>query len=158
MSIALARIDDRLIHGQVVIGWGVPLRVGLIVVVDDGVAANDWEQEIYRMAVPDTVAVEFVGRDQAAGRLGQWAADSRPVFLLTSDPDTMAALVTAANGAIRRVNLGGIHSGPGRRARLRYVYLTDAELSSLRRLEQQGAVITAQDVPGATAVPLREIE
>jgi PTS system mannose-specific IIB component/fructoselysine and glucoselysine-specific PTS system IIB component len=44
MSIALARIDDRLIHGQVIIGWGVPLRVELIVVVDDGVAANDWEQ------------------------------------------------------------------------------------------------------------------
>ena len=158
MSIALARIDDRLIHGQVVIGWGVPLRVELIVVVDDGVAANDWEQEIYRMAVPGTVAVEFAGRDQATQRLSQWAADSRPVFVLTSDPDTMAALVGAGQGAIRKVNLGGIHAGPGRRERLRYVYLSDAELNTLRRLEAQGAVITAQDVPGATAVPLRELE
>ena len=158
MSIALARIDDRLIHGQVVIGWGVPLRVELIAVVDDGVAANAWEQEIYRMAVPGAVAVEFVGREQAAGRLRQWVADSRPVFVLTSDPDTMAALVVAGQGAIRKVNLGGIHSGPGRRERLRYVYLTDAEMSTLRRLEAQGTLITAQDVPGATAVPLRELE
>jgi hypothetical protein len=99
--------------------------------------------------------VEFVGRDQATHRLGLWAADSRPVFVLTSDPDTMAALVSAGHGAIRRVNLGGIHSGPGRRERLRYVYLTDAEMNTLRRLEEQGAVITAQDVPGATAVPFR---
>jgi hypothetical protein len=38
------------------------------------------------------------------------------------------------------------------------VYLTDAEMNTLRRLEEQGAVITAQDVPGATAVPFRELE
>ena len=102
--------------------------------------------------------VHVVGREQAAGRLRQWVADSRPVFVLTSDPDTMAALVVAGQGAIRKVNLGGIHSGPGRRERLRYVYLTDAEMSTLRRLEAQGTLITAQDVPGATAVPLRELE
>jgi PTS system mannose-specific IIB component/fructoselysine and glucoselysine-specific PTS system IIB component len=157
MSIALARIDDRLIHGQVVIGWGVPLRVGLIVVVDDAVAANDWEQEIFRMAVPGTVEVEFAGRDQAARRLRAWSADPRQVFVLTSDPDSMAELVAAGEGLISRVNLGGIHAGPGRRERLRYVYLSDAELNTLRRLEAGGTVVTAQDVPGATAIPLREL-
>ena len=35
--------------------------------------------------------------------------------------------------------------------------LSDAELSTLRRLEAQGTVVTAQDVPGATAIPLREL-
>jgi PTS system mannose-specific IIB component/fructoselysine and glucoselysine-specific PTS system IIB component len=157
MSIALARIDDRLIHGQVVIGWGVPLRVQLIAVVDDDVASNDWEQEIFRMALPATIEVEFVGRARAPERLRAWEADARPVFILTSDPETMADLVTAGEGVIRRVNLGGIHAGPGRRERLRYVYLSDAELSTLRRLEAQGTVVTAQDVPGATAIPLREL-
>jgi PTS system mannose-specific IIB component/fructoselysine and glucoselysine-specific PTS system IIB component len=157
MAIALARIDDRLIHGQVVIGWGVPLGVELIVVVDDAVAGNDWEQEIYRMAVPRTVGVEFAGREAAAARLEQWAAAHRRVFILTGDPETMAALVAASAGRIRAVNLGGIHSGPGRRERLRYVYLTDREAETLRRLEAGGTVITAQDLPGATAVPLREL-
>lgn len=157
MSIALARIDDRLIHGQVVIGWGVPLGVELIVVVDDAVAGNDWEQEIYRMAVPRTVEVEFAGRDAATLRLGQWAADRRRVFILTGDPETMAALVAASAGRIGAVNLGGIHSGPGRRERLRYVYLSEAEAETLRRLEAGGTVVTAQDLPGATAVPLREL-
>lgn len=157
MAIALARIDDRLIHGQVVLGWGIPLGVQLIVVVDDGVSSNEWEQEIYRMAVPRTVGVEFATREQAAARVPRWSADPRPVFLLTSDVNTMAGLVAAGQGLIPRVNLGGIHAGPGRRERLRYVYLSEADLATLRRLEESGTMVTAQDVPGATAVPLREL-
>ena len=44
MSIALFRIDDRLIHGQVVVGWGQPLELRFIVLVDDEVAGSEWEQ------------------------------------------------------------------------------------------------------------------
>jgi len=51
MSIALYRIDDRLIHGQVVVGWGQRLNVGFIVLVDDAVRASPWEQEIGRAHV-----------------------------------------------------------------------------------------------------------
>ncbi len=57
MSIALFRIDDRLIHGQVVVGWGQPLHVGFIVLVDDAVRASPWEQDLYRMGVPSDVEV-----------------------------------------------------------------------------------------------------
>ena len=59
MAIELCRIDDRLIHGQVVVGWGQPLDVGFIVLVDDEVAASDWEQELYRMGVPPEMEVFF---------------------------------------------------------------------------------------------------
>jgi mannose/fructose/N-acetylgalactosamine-specific phosphotransferase system component IIB len=157
MPIALSRIDDRLIHGQVVIGWGIPLRVQLIVVVDDDVATNDWEQEIYRMAVPRTVAVEFASRDFAITQLRRWATDPRRVFLLTGKTETMAALATASEGLIPKINLGGIHAGPGRRELLRYVYLSEPEVNTLRRLQAAGVVVTAQDLPNATAVPLQEL-
>ena len=46
MTLVLNRIDDRLIHGQVVVGWGQPLDVRFIVLVDDLVAASDWEKEL----------------------------------------------------------------------------------------------------------------
>jgi mannose/fructose/N-acetylgalactosamine-specific phosphotransferase system component IIB len=157
MTLSLCRIDDRLIHGQVVIGWGTPLGARLIVLVDDGVRANQWEQEIYRMALPQGVAVEFVGRDEAIARLREWDADPRRIMLITGDVETMAALVTGGEGVIRRVNLGGIHAGPGRHPCLRYVYLSEAETGRLRQLEAAGAVITAQDVPTTTPVPLHQL-
>lgn len=157
MAIALARIDDRLIHGQVVIGWGVPLGVKVIALVDDEVAANAWEQEIYRMAVPPGIEVEFVTRAAAAPRLRLWRSDARPVFVLTGTVEAMAHLVRAGQGAVDRVNIGGLHAGPGRRERLRYVYLSDAEAALLRQLESEGTRVTAQDVPASVAVPMREL-
>jgi len=157
MAIALARIDDRLIHGQVVIGWGVPLGVKLIALIDDDVAANDWEQEIYRMAVPPGVEVEFVSREAAGQRLPAWAGDPRPVFILTGTVEAMAGLVHGGKGVLRRVNIGGLHAGPGRRERLRYVYLTDSEAAALRALEAEGAEVIAQDVPTSTAVRVRDL-
>ena len=157
MSIALARIDDRLIHGQVVIGWGVPLGVRLIALVDDDVAANPWEQEIYRMAVPPGVAVEFVSRTAALERLRFWASDMKPVFILTGSVEAMVALVRGAQGLVQHVNIGGVHAGPGRRERLRYVYLSDAEAAALRALEADGAEVSAQDLPTSTAVRMRDL-
>jgi PTS system mannose-specific IIB component/fructoselysine and glucoselysine-specific PTS system IIB component len=157
MSIALARIDDRLIHGQVVIGWGVPLGVRLIALVDDDVAVNPWEQEIYRMAVPPGIEVEFVTRVGAIERLRLWAGDARPVFILTGTVEAMAMLVRGGHGLVHHVNVGGVHAGPGRRERLRYVYLTDAEAAALRALEAEGTAVSAQDVPTSTAIRMRDL-
>jgi len=59
MPVQLYRIDDRLIHGQVVVGWGQPLNIRLIVLVDDDVACCDWEQDLYRMGVPPEMELKF---------------------------------------------------------------------------------------------------
>ena len=66
MTLVLYRIDDRLIHGQVVVGWGQPLDLRFIVLVDDEVASSDWEQELYRMGVPPEMEVHFHSATEAA--------------------------------------------------------------------------------------------
>jgi mannose/fructose/N-acetylgalactosamine-specific phosphotransferase system component IIB len=157
MALSLCRVDDRLLHGQVVIGWGVPLQVRLVVLVDDAVRANEWEQEIYRMALPEGVAVEFASVAEAVGQLRAWDSDPRRIFLLTGDVATMAELVVRGEGVIRRVNLGGIHAGPGRRERARYIYLTEQEERMLQRLEAGGTIVTAQDLPTSPAITLSHL-
>lgn len=156
MSIALFRIDDRLIHGQVVVGWGQPLDIGFIVLVDDAVAAADWEQELYRMGVPPGVDVHFDDGASAARRLAGYAADRRAGIVLTGDIATMRALADAT-GAVTAVNLGGIHHRPGRVQRLRYVFLTDAEADELRAFAATGVRITAQDLPSAPPLDLEQV-
>jgi mannose/fructose/N-acetylgalactosamine-specific phosphotransferase system component IIB len=157
MSIVLCRIDDRLIHGQVVIGWGRPLGINLIILVDDEVAASDWEQELYRMAVAPEIEVKFVTVTEAIARLGEWQANGNRGLVLTGDLETMAALHAASPHIVHRINLGGIHHRPGRRERLPFVYLTDQELHMLGALEERGAVITAQDLPTTPPVALRNL-
>jgi PTS system mannose-specific IIB component/fructoselysine and glucoselysine-specific PTS system IIB component len=154
MSLALVRLDDRLIHGQVVVGWGQPLNIEFIILVDDEVRDSAWEQDLYRMGVPSSIEVVFVSVEEARRRIPDWDADPRVGILLAGDIDTMTALV--AGGNVARVNIGGIHHRAGRSERLRYVYLTDEEAAKLRRLASDGIVVTAQDVPTARAVPIGE--
>jgi PTS system mannose-specific IIB component/fructoselysine and glucoselysine-specific PTS system IIB component len=154
MSLALVRLDDRLIHGQVVVGWGQPLNIAFIILVDDEVRDSAWEQDLYRMGVPQSIEVVFASVDEARRQIPDWEADPRVGILLAGDIDTMTALV--AGGNIPRVNIGGIHHRTGRSERLRYVYLTDEEAVKLRRLASDGIEVTAQDVPTARAVPIGE--
>ena len=155
MTLVLNRIDDRLIHGQVVVGWGQPLNVRFIVLVDDVVAESDWEQELYRMGVPPEMEVLFHSADDAVLVVDAYRTEAAPGILVTGDIATMKRLVE--RGGVRDVNVGGIHHRAGRVQHLRYVFLTPAEQEALRELAQLGAVVTAQDVPSARAVPLEEL-
>ena len=155
MTLVLNRIDDRLIHGQVVVGWGQPLDVKFIILVDDAVAQSDWEQELYRMGVPPEMEVRFHSAAEAAPLLDDYRMETRPGILLTGDIATMRTLVE--RGGVVDVNVGGIHHRAGRTQHLRYVFLTPDEGEALRELEARGAVVTAQDVPAARAIPLEEL-
>ena len=155
MTLALYRIDDRLIHGQVVVGWGQPLNASFIVLVDDEVSSSDWEQDLYRMGVPPQIEVIFASVDQAAAQLSTWEADARVGILLVGDIDTAVALAQRAP-QVRRFNVGGVHHRAGRRERLRFVYPTDDEAAKLRQLAAGGVEVTAQDVPTARAIPVGE--
>ena len=154
--IELFRIDDRLIHGQVVVGWGQPLDLRFIVLVDDDVAATEWEQELYRMGVPPEMEVYFDSVDEAAARLSLYEKDPRNGIVLTADIATMTRLADQAP-SLRAINLGGIHHRPGRTQRLRYLFLSREEEAALHALVMRGIEVTAQDVPAARPLPLQEI-
>jgi PTS system mannose-specific IIB component/fructoselysine and glucoselysine-specific PTS system IIB component len=155
VTLLLYRIDDRLLHGQVVVGWGQPLDIDFLVLVDDTVATSDWEQELYRMGVPPEMQVYFLTTTDAITAIPEYRSDSRRGILLTGDIATMRRIVDGAG--IDTVNVGGIHSGAGRVQKLRYVFLSPDEERQLRELSVRGAKVTAQDVPGARPVPLDDL-
>jgi PTS system mannose-specific IIB component/fructoselysine and glucoselysine-specific PTS system IIB component len=155
VTLELYRIDDRLIHGQVVVGWGQPLDIDFIVLVDDVVATSDWEQELYRMGVPPEMDLYFHTAGDAVDAIPKYRSDARRGLLLTGDIETMRQLVDRAG--VTTVNVGGIHSRAGRTQRLRYVFLSPDEERALRGLAAAGVSVTAQDVPGARAVSLDDL-
>lgn len=155
MPIDLYRIDDRLIHGQVVVGWGQPLNTGFIVLVDDAVATCDWERDLYRMGVPPEMEIHFDTVESAIANHSRYAADSRHGILVVGDITTMRRLV-AGIPEITDVNVGGLHHRAGRGEKLRYVFLSADEESELRELGES-VTVTAQDVPAAMRVSLSDI-
>jgi PTS system mannose-specific IIB component/fructoselysine and glucoselysine-specific PTS system IIB component len=156
VAIELYRIDDRLIHGQVVVGWGQPLDIGFFVLADDEVSDCDWEQELYRLGVPPGVDVHFDSVDAVVAHFDDYVHDPRRGMLLTRDIETMQRLASRIS-AIRAVNLGGLHHRAGREQKLRYVFLTNDEVQALRDLAARGVSVTAQDVPASRPVSLDDV-
>ena len=156
MSIVLFRIDERLIHGQVLLGWGHQLRPDRYAVVDDDLAGSQWEQDLYRLGA-GTAEVVFATAEDARDRLPEWRDDPQRTILLTRDVATMWRL--GAGGALAgdRVNLGGIHHGPGRRELLTYLHLTAEDENHLVNLAAAGVEVSARDLPDAHRVPLETL-
>lgn len=156
MGILLTRLDERLIHGQVVLGWGSQLQPDRYLVVDDDLAGSDWEQELYRLGAGDTEVV-FSTVAEARERLAEWRASPLRSVLLVRHVAILGEL--AAGGLFRSqpINLGGLHHGSGRRQVLAYLHLSEADVAGLTALEAEGAQVWAQDLPDAPKVPLRSL-
>jgi mannose/fructose/N-acetylgalactosamine-specific phosphotransferase system component IIB len=157
MAIVLLRVDERLIHGQVVVGWCGPLHVDRVVVVDDEIAASPWEQELYILGVPPEMEARFASVDEARTQVAEWRDGPRRVIALVRDIPT--ALRLAEGGVLDgvEVNLGGIHHKEGRARVLPYLHLDDRDRDALRRLAATGATVSARDLPATRPVPLDEL-
>ena len=156
MSWMIHRIDDRLIHGQVVIAWGERLRPRRIVVADDASAASGWERELLGSAAPgiqvDVVTIEAAALDHAAE-----AARPEGAFLLVRD--LQAALRLVELGArVPVFTLGGLHYAPGKEKVNDYVYLDARDRDAAKALLAAGARLIVQDVPASRPLPLGALD
>ena len=157
MPIVLYRVDERLIHGQVVIGWGSQLQPNRYLVVDDALAQAEWEQDLYRLAVGNGSAVSFHSVEDARAQLPKWATSEERSVLLTRDLDTMLRLARGRLLDGKTVNLGGIHHAEGRSRVRSYLYLDDADRARVRALEDEGADVSGRDLPGSLKVSLHDL-
>lgn len=157
MTLALFRIDERLLHGQVIVGWGMRLGIDYYVVVDDDLAASDWEQDLYSAGLPASTKTEFVSVAQAVERFGELDARSGRGALLTRGTAEMRALAETGCLSERRVNIGGLHASEGRKRVLTYVYLTDEEARDLEAIQLASKGVSARDLPAGREVDLEDL-
>jgi mannose/fructose/N-acetylgalactosamine-specific phosphotransferase system component IIB len=156
MSVQLFRIDDRLIHGQVVIGWASHLKSKRIVLCDNDVAANDWEKELYLSCVPGRMETLVYNVDDTARYLCTTPADEDKTIVLVKSPEQV--LMLSRSGYLpQMVNLGGLHYAENKKQYLPYVYLSDEDVEFLRQLAAMGIKVYCQDVPTGKKCDIGEI-
>jgi mannose/fructose/N-acetylgalactosamine-specific phosphotransferase system component IIB len=156
MSWMIHRIDDRLIHGQVVIAWGERLRPRRIVVADDASASNAWERDLLATAAPG-IEVDVLPLAETAARYGLEAAREGGAFLLVRS--LAAALRLVEDGApVPRFTLGGLHYAPGKDKVNEYVYLDAADRRAARALLEHGVKLEVQDVPASRPIALEDLD
>lgn len=156
MSWSLVRVDDRLIHGQVVVAWGRHLRPKRIWVADDATAASSWERDLLASAAPG-VEVKVVTVAEAAAGFAEEAVTPGGAFLLVRNLATALAL-HRAGATFTSLNLGGIHYATGRTKVNEFVYLGPEDRAQARELIRDGVRLVLQDVPATRPVTLSELE
>ncbi len=157
MPILLLRVDERLIHGQVVIGWGSQLRPDRYVVVDDQLATSEWEQDLYQLAAGDNTQVAFHSVENARTHLPEWRDSELRTVLLTREVDSMLRLARDRALEGERVNLGGIHHAQGRDRVRSYLYLDDDDRGRVRALVDEGVRVSGRDLPGSLKVGIDDL-
>ena len=96
------RIDNRLVHGQVIETWLPHTRAQMIVVVNDELAGNMLRQEIMSLAIPDGVEIVFLPVGKVTAFLtGSARQDMDALILFSSCADARAASVVAQQSPLR---------------------------------------------------------
>ena len=156
MDVQLFRIDDRLIHGQVVLGWAKPLKSERILLCDDEVSQNDWEKELYCTCVPVNLEAMIYGIKETADFLTQANGKGARTIVLVKDPGVAMQIVN--KGYVPgSINLGGLHFNDHRKKYLPYVYMNNEEVEQIHWLLDKGISIYCQDIPTGRKYDVREI-
>jgi PTS system mannose-specific IIB component len=156
--IPLVRVDNRLLHGQILETWIPRLGIEEVVVGDDEAAGSDLARAAMTLCVPPDLPIRVL-----PVRAVPWAALAQSphrVLVLLRD---VAALAAAREGGLAptlapRVNLGNVHFGPGRRPVTPSVFLAAPELDALRDLAAAGFELEARAIPSEAPAGLAEIE
>jgi len=154
--IALVRVDDRLIHGQVVIKWLGRVGSGEILIVDDELQHDRFMQSVLRLAAPPGSRVEVLGVQAAAERLAPRTTREGSVIVLVRSPET--ALQLLEHGvAFSELNIGGLAGGPDAVRLFKSVSATERQMAALRAVGDRGVRVYYQMVPEERPIEVSEV-
>ncbi|MFQ5825232.1 MAG: PTS system mannose/fructose/N-acetylgalactosamine-transporter subunit IIB [bacterium] len=155
MAIELVRIDDRLIHGQVIVGWCPHIKPDRLILCSDEVAKNDWERAIYEDAAAD-YQISICTVEETAKLLRSEELEQERIFLIVDSPRIVVELLNLSV-KISKVNVGGMHYDQGKRQIAPFLFVNDIDLNYFRILKNRNVVIEARDVPSCKSINVTEL-
>ena len=155
--ISLVRVDDRLIHGQVTVGWAPYLRASRIIVVSDRLAANTVLASILRVGVPVGMQIDVVNVDESAALCSQGRSSPGNVIVLFEGLGDVRRAV-GLGLQVQSLNLGGLR-GSGEGVRVSdAVFLSPQDQEVIRDLRLRGIAVETRIMPGDRPGSLLEEE
>ena len=153
MPLVQVRIDDRLIHGQVVVGWRNTLKPQRIILCSDDVANSDWQKTIYLSAVPEELEANVLTLEETVNGLLEDKFDDQRVILLVDTPKSIVALVDAGVD-IKEVNVGGMHFKPGKKQIAPFIFVDQEDTEYFAILQKKGIILEGRDVPTRSSIDI----
>jgi len=148
------RVDNRLVHGQIISTWMPHLRVRHFLIVSDTVPNNPLQMTMFRMAIPSELQFHSLSIDESVNWLNERRHSTDSIMVLMESIGDAVKLFQAGH-PFPQLNIGNIHHSPGKRSITTAVYLSDDEIVHLKELFHRGLRAEIQTLPTETPVDLR---
>lgn len=148
-NIVLTRIDDRLIHGQVMTAWLGHVKGNMIMVIDDVVEKDSFLKMVLKSSVPNNIKLGIFGVDTAVQTIQEGFDPTDRVIILVKYPETLYRM---NNKGINfdSINIGGMAMSADRKKLFRNIAASEEEKEMLKEMQEKGIEITVQIVPTNT--------
>ncbi|MDN6751442.1 MAG: PTS sugar transporter subunit IIB [Staphylococcus equorum] len=154
-NIVLARVDDRLIHGQVMTAWLQYTGGNHIVIVDDNTASDEFTKEIMAMAVPEGIGLDVFSKGEAIDGISR-LDENKKIIILTKTPEVFLYLIEN-DITIEKIIIGGMGANKNRKKLYKNIATTEDEKEDIKKLVTKGIDVQIQVVPDEKAVVLEKI-
>jgi mannose/fructose/N-acetylgalactosamine-specific phosphotransferase system component IIB len=156
-DIALVRIDNRLVHGQILEAWVPFIKAKCIVVVNDTAACDFYFETVIRMAVPSEIEVIIsTVEDFAKTYIFNRNGGKKTIVLFATVADASRAFNLGFH--FNKLNIGNIYNEKYKLCHSSSIFLCDNEISDIRKLlENDGVTIEIRRIPRERAVNIKDI-
>lgn len=146
-NIVFARIDNRLVHGQVGNAWAGASGANLIVVADDTCAEDKIQQSVMKMTADSTgIGIRFFTLQKTIDVIHK-ASPKQKIFIVCATPASMSTLIEGGV-PIKSVNIGNMHVKPGKRVfHEQHVYVDDQDVADIEAMQKMGVEVYIQIKP-----------
>jgi mannose/fructose/sorbose-specific phosphotransferase system IIB component len=157
MPIILARIDDRLIHGQITVAWSKVSNPEVIAVVSDRVASDAIQKSALELAVPVGIELAIYSVKQA---VKQFNPDSpmikKRIFVIAPTPNDFVDLI---EGGVRveSINVGQMGFKQGKKRISRTLSVEEEDITALKKLHALGVALEHRQLPSDKKISLQKL-
>lgn len=159
MNVVACRVDERLVHGQIMTSWAKYLKLRRIVVVDDQVAKDEFMATVLGMSAPAGISIDILSVADAASRIQNDKSDENTMLLFKriSAALELAKSLAGTSNELKELNLGNLGSVAGRTQITKNIFLSEEEKSEARELREMGVNVFLQMLYTDASVPLADV-
>lgn len=153
-NLVLTRIDDRLIHGQVMTKWLKETEAENVVIIDDATSKNDFMINVFEQAIPEDIGIGVFNKEDGVEFFTRPLEE--PTMILVKVPETIEYLINHGID-IKDLDLGGMGAKEGRSTLYQYISTSPEEDECFRRLIDKGMNVYVQIVPQNEKQPIKPL-
>lgn len=155
MNISVFRIDDRLIHGQIVTAWVNYADARQIVVADDKASKDEFQQTLLKMATPNSVELHILNLEEAFKMISE-GDDTKKTLLLVRGPKEALAIVDACKD-LKSINVGNLNMKKGKTKVLGNLWVEASDITAFNELSKKGILTEVRAVPNDRSLDVIEL-